>query len=175
VARPMKLEKVHLMRDRTLQPHEVKELDEFRKMGLRLIECEDDRVDTDAILEKIDDFVRGVQAKDHTAQLALAADDERLIDLAWGLGSLLGNEFVCRFGWQWCFIVDGEMEKYGVVSPDRALMLYPSFFVRDCLWDSNRDFTGHLIVNMVAADRFKDVAAKTYLNLAENVVRIVPR
>jgi len=163
------------MRDRPLHPPEVEELDEFRKAGFRLVGCAEDVADTNTILGKVTDFVYRIQTGNNDSLSALTDSDDKLIDAAWGVGSLLGNEFVRRLGWQWCLITDGEAEKFGVVSPDRGLILYPSFFVRDCLLDRRRDFTGHLIFNMVAAGRFKDMLANTYLDLSENVVRIVPR
>ncbi len=156
---------------RLLTSEELTELIEYQKSGLRLL---GQPIPSEDLLPLIDGWVTSQQAtllKGGDSSLA----DDHLIDVSWAIGSLLGDRFVKDQHWNWAMIGEGDSERFGIVSPNAALALYPSFFVRDCIVDPSRDFTGTLIFNMVAADQFRDVTAGTCLDLAEQVVRIVPR
>jgi hypothetical protein len=159
------------MRHRPLNADEQSELSDFAIDGLALLGADRDASD---LLQRIDAFVSDKQkTSSRAADPALSADE--MIELSWSIGSVLGGEFVERLGWTWSLIGDDDAARFGITSPDAALALYPSFFVRDCIEDPARDFTALLIFNMVVAGRFNDVPDGTCLDLADNVVRIVPR
>jgi hypothetical protein len=156
---------------RLLTSDETAELDEFRSAGFSLLGATSE---TDDLLPLIDEWVRSEQLITLDIGHPNRTDDE-LIDVSWAVGSLLGDQFVDRLGWAWALVGSGDAAKFGIVSADAALSLYPSFFIRDCIEDPNRDFTAWLIFNMVAADRFSDTESGSCLDLSKHVVRIVPR
>lgn len=156
---------------RVINASEQAELNAFTDKGLALLGA---RADAPDLLERVDDFVLSIQeARLKSPAAAINADE--VIDLAWSIGSVVGEAFVKHLGWAWALVGADETCRFGVVSPNAELALYPSFFVRECVEDPARDFTALLIFNMVAAGRFEDIAAGTCLDLAEHVVRIVQR
>jgi len=159
------------MQYRLMAASELAELDEFRNSGLILLRS--DAAFTD-LLGEIDERVVCYQEETLRNGGCLLSDDE-LIDLAWALGTLLGDQFVERLGWAWSLIGSEPAAKFGILSANGALALYPSFFVRDCIANPSKDFTGYLIFNMVSEDRFSQIPADTCLDLADTVMRIVPR
>ena len=54
------------------------------------------------------------------------------VDVALGLGAVWGDVLVRRFGWEWTCVVTEGKEWYGVVSPDRALVIYGKKRKRTC-------------------------------------------
>jgi hypothetical protein len=150
---------------------ERRELAAFRSAGLHLLQAEAQSID---LLDRIDSFV--VQKQEsilRDGSYPLCGDEE--IEVAWAIGSVLGDQFVERLGWSWSLIGGGDEARYGVVSRNAALALYPSFLVQECLQEPTRDFTAYLIFNMVVAGRFDDSPAGVCIDLTAQAVRIVPR
>ena len=50
------------------------------------------------------------------------------------LAALWGEQIVADFGWQWTQIwFDEKIWTYAVVPPDRSMVIFPFYFVEDCL------------------------------------------
>jgi len=161
----------NIMQHRPMNASEKSELDNFRQAGRNLLGIENYADDT---LERADEFVIQMQRGpfDEAGNLL---DEDKKIELSWSIGSLLGDHFVRHLGWAWSLVGIGDDKKFGIISANAALALYPSFFVRDCIEDASRDFTALLIFNMVSKGHFSDVREGSCLDLADNVIRIVPR
>ena len=159
--------------DRALDEEEAGEFRQFKEDTLELLDSVLVGVEPKLIADAIDSRV------DANQQNALNSDDElsqdAAIALALGLGSLFGAQVETAFGWEWRCIVEGTEEKYGLVSPNRALAIYPTMFIKSCLDDPNVDCRLMLAFNMLAAGRFDDFPAGGYLDVLDQVVRIVPR
>ena len=97
------------------------------------------------------------------------------VDIALGLGAIWGDQLVVRFGWEWVCVLKDKKGLYAVASPDRAWVIYPTYFLRECLENPNRDCTAMLAFNMMAANRFPNLPAFGYQDVMPGVHRIVPK
>ena len=97
------------------------------------------------------------------------------VDVALGLGAVWGDQLVRRFRWEWACLQQNGQDLYGVVSPDRSLVVYPTYFIKACLDEPNADCTAMLAFNMLAAGNVGQLPAKGYENLMAGVRRIVPK
>ena len=145
----------------------------FAKDGKKTVKLGFLTTDSAKIVAAIDTHI------DSTQQAALAGSlvlsEENCTFLSLQLGCLWGQQLVKSFGWEWiCLIGDGE-DLYAVASKDRALLILPTYYARDCLEQPGMDCTAMLAYNMIAAQKFSQVPANSYLNVLDNVVRIVPR
>jgi hypothetical protein len=62
-----------------------------------------------------------------------------------------------------------------VLSPDRALAVYPIHFVMGCLEDHTVDTTILIAFKMLDAGKIASTAPSSYANLMDGVYRIIPR
>jgi hypothetical protein len=162
------------MAERPIRPDEADELRNYSESGLHLIGASATTAPT-AIVEAIDRFVDQWPRRDPALVAADLARCDEVIDLSWALGALWGEQLCRQFQWIWTVIGEGGEEQYGVVAADRSLALFPSYLVRECLYDADRDFTAMLMFNMLLASRFDPTSPANYLDLGETVTRIVPR
>ena len=127
----------------------------------------------DAIVDAIDSFVFAWQGGDRPPKRSFDPED-----VPFSLGSLWGEQLVRSFGWEWRMITfhsHGDTNAPGVLSPDRALAVYPIHFLIGCLRDPDVDATIMLSYNMLKANKIGEVPAGEYMNLMDGVHRIVPR
>ena len=99
-------------------------------------------------------------------------------DAPFALGSLWGNQLVRRFGWEWRMVTfheHGDSVAPGVLSPDRALAVYPIHFLIGCLQNPGVDATVMLGYNMLDAGQIPDPPPGNYFNLMDGVHRLIPR
>ena len=162
------------MAERPIALDERDELRNYAKSALQLLGVSVAAAPA-TIVEAIDGFVDQWPRRDPALVAAELARSDDIIDLSWALGALWGDQLVRQFQWMWTVIGVDDAERYGVVPVDRSLALFPAYFVRDCLYDADRDFTAMLMFNMLHAGRFNSSSPDGYLNLAETVARIVPR
>jgi len=160
--------------ERPLIAEELTDVRGYSASGMRVTGC-DPAGDPSTIVEAIDNFVDAWPRRDPEKVKADLARHDDMIDLAWSLGAAWGDQLVRKFDYSWEAVTENGKERYGVVSRNRAVSVYPSYFVRECFYDASRDFTALLIFNMIVAGDFNDWPAGGYKNLAEDVVRIVPR
>lgn len=160
-----------MMCHRPLTRSEIQELDEFRAAGIALLNVDPC---SKGLLPQVDEFILALQEASSRGTKPFPIGEE-MIDIAWALGVLIADQFIEDLDWRWSLIGPDDQEKYGILSPNSSLALYPSFFARECLENPERDFTALLIYNMVMAKRFDDVPADECLDLAQNVLRVIPR
>jgi hypothetical protein len=98
-------------------------------------------------------------------------DTARLI-----FGSLWGEQLVKQFGWEWAKVNFSDGVAFGVVSPDRSLVIYPLDFMLWCMQTPRADVTVALSFNMLLEGRVPpDAQRQSYTNVMKRVIRIVPR
>lgn len=141
--------------------------------GLQFLGIDSANPEPKSVVEAIDAFVYQWQKGHRQLPPSVEVDDVPYV-----LGSLWGEQVVDRFGWEWAMMTlhdQDESRAPGVVSPDRALVIYPIHFVAGCLQDEQVDATIALSFNMLEAGRIGDLKPREYFNLMEGVQRIVPR
>ncbi|CBN59064.1 MULTISPECIES: hypothetical protein [Kamptonema] len=129
----------------------------------------------DAIVQKVDSFVDQWQTEPDSFFKKYFTHKPDPIDVALGLGIVWGNQLVRQFSWEWVCIQDDGQDWYGVVSPNRSLIIYPTYFIKACLDDSSIDCTAMLSFNMLAANDFSDLPENGYENFMQSVYRIIPK
>jgi hypothetical protein len=160
--------------ERPLTTDEQSDLQAYAQLGLESLGVSS-RSDPSDVVAAIDRFVEAWPIRDRTQVEADLSDQGAMIELSLKLGVLWGDQLVRAFSWQWTVVVDGDQERYGVVSPDRAMALYPGYFVQACLYDATRDFTAMLMFNMLDAGRIDRYQPGDYADLSKTIIRIVPR
>lgn len=140
--------------------------------GLAVLEL-DEAATPQAVVDALDAFVDAWQEGSRPPKKALDPEDA-----PFALGSLWGEQMVRQFKWEWGMITfheHGDSEAPGVLSPDRALAVYPIHFLMGCLQDDGVDCTVALAFNMLLAGSIKKQKAGKYFNLMDGVHRIVPK
>lgn len=98
-----------------------------------------------------------------------------VIDASLALGTVWGDQVVSKFSWQWTCVREDGVDYYCVASPNRSLVAYPTYFVKQCLEDPQVDCRLMLAFNMLGAGKIPEQPANAYANLLDGVHRIVPR
>jgi hypothetical protein len=125
------------------------------------------------IVAAVDAFVFDWQCGDHPPASVLDAEDA-----PFRMGAVWGEQLVRAFGWEWAMVKfheHGDTTAPGVLSPDRALAVYPIHFIMGCLQDSTVDTTILIAFNMLAAGSIDGSTPGSYFNLMDGVHRIIPR
>lgn len=125
------------------------------------------------IVAAVDEFVFGWQCGERPPADALAPDNAPL-----PLGAVWGQQLVRAFGWDWAVVEFHEHDNSqapGVLSPDRALAVYPIHFIMGCLHDPTVDTTILLAFNMLEAGTIGPTQPGGFFNLMDGVQRIIPR
>lgn len=133
----------------------------------------DETADPKTVIDALDAFVYAWQGGQRPPKEELDPEDAPL-----ALGSMWGAQLVRQFNWQWAMITfhdHGNTIALGVLSPDRALAVYPIHFLMGCLQHPEVDCTIALSFNMLLADKVGKLKPKEYFNLMDGVHRIVPR
>jgi hypothetical protein len=142
------------------------------EQGLHILGL-DDSADPPTVINAIDEFVDAWQQGDRPP-----ADELDPEDAPFALGSLWGEQLVRQFGWEWGMITfhdHGNSKAPAVLSPDRALAIYPIHFLMGCMENDGVDCTVALAFNMLAAGSIGELEPRGYLNLMDGVHRIVPK
>jgi hypothetical protein len=124
------------------------------------------------VVEAVDKFAhRWQKGKRPSTDVVEDTEQARLI-----FGSLWGEQLVKQFGWEWRQVnfSDGSVA-FGVVSPDRSLVIYPLDFMLGCMQDPGVDVTVALSFNMLLAGSVPAMKRRSYTNVMEGVHQIVPR
>ncbi len=162
------------LRERALSVEERIEFEIFGQKGLNLL-----RQDADAnpavLVDAVDSYTHLDQKNNRSFVARMFLRKSKNIERALGLGIVWGNQLVRRFGWEWVCVVDQGDDRYGVVSQDRSLVVYPTYFIKTCLDHPHVDCTAMLVFNMIAANNIPEQPSGSYRNVMEGVCRIVPR
>jgi hypothetical protein len=159
--------------ERPITPNERLEFGDYSKKGANLIGLLDDTTDPVKIVEAVDTYVYDKQLL--LKQGSLKLSDDEIIDSSLALGCFWGNQLVRAFGWEWVCVLFNDKEEYSVVSPDRSLAVYATYYVRACFDYLDADVTILLAYNMIAAGRFSGERPKSYHKVMRDIYHIVPR
>ena len=162
------------IRERPLDRDELAEFQSYSQKGMELLGVSG-ATEPAEIVKAIDDFVDNWQNKRRgfLAKLGLRSGDP--IETALALGIVWGNQIVRRFDWVWVCVVTEDNERYAVVSPDRSLAIYATYFIKECLDYTTADCTVLLAFNMQVADKLAHEVPKEYASVMRSVRRIVPK
>jgi hypothetical protein len=162
------------IRERPLDRDVLAEFKSYSQKGLDLLGMSG-ATEPDDLVKAIDDFVDNWQNKRRgfLAKLGLRSGDP--IETALALGIVWGNQIVRRFDWSWVCLVTADGERYAVVSPDRSLVIYATYFIKECLDYTTADCTVLLAFNMQAANKLAQEAPNEYASVMRSVRRIVPK
>jgi hypothetical protein len=124
------------------------------------------------VVNALDEFVDGwQQGKRDTANGEVLEAE----DVPFAMGACWGEQLVRGMGWEWVSMkFENGSSAPGVVSPDRALVVYPIHFLIGCV-ENGVDVTAMLAWNMLEGGSVTGVAPNSYVNLMDGVHRIVPR
>ena len=124
------------------------------------------------IVEAVDAFAYRWQKGDRpSAEVVEDTEQARLV-----FGSLWGEQLVRQFGWAWRKVVFGDGSvAFGVVSPDRSLVIYPLDFMLGCMQDPGVNVTVALSFNMLLAGSLPMMPHQSYTNVMDGLYHIVPR
>jgi hypothetical protein len=167
------MESLQPPRERQLAPDEAQEISMFARDGRKTVNLGFLTNDPAKIVAAIDTYIDATQQAELVGSLTL--NDDNCTFLSLQLGCLWGEQLVKMFGWEWVCLTDNGSEQFAVASKDRALIVLPTYFARDCLKQPDMDCTAMLAYNMLAARKFSEAPVGGYLNVLDNVVRIVPR
>lgn len=141
--------------------------------ALKVLGLTDKSVTASKAVEAVDTFVYRWQRGKRPDVSVIDPDDAPFM-----MGSLWGHLLVKKFSWEWAMLKfhdHGDSIAPGVLSPDRALAVYPIHFLIGCFRDPSVDCTILLSYNMLKAGSVGEVQPGEYMNLMEGVHRIVPR
>jgi len=123
----------------------------------------------DAFVDRWQNERRGVLGK------LRASRGPNSTDVALGLGAVWGDQHVRQLAWEWtCLIPDGR-ELYAVVSPDRSMVVYATYFLKQCLENSAMDCTAALSFNMLVAGKITGLPAGGCEDILRRISRVIPK
>ena len=123
------------------------------------------------VVAAVDGFVHRWQRGEHPAGVDAA-------DVPYLFGSLWGEQLVAALGWAWAEVTfrrhDGVVAT-AVVSPDRALAVYPIHFILECVRDPAVDVTIAVAFDELTSGRMDGFTPGGFANVMDVVQRAVPR
>lgn len=140
--------------------------------ALRVLKL-DQSAEPHLVVDVIDAFVDAWQEEMRPPKDELDPDDA-----PYAMGSLWGEQLVRQFKWDWAMVTfhdHGNSKAPGVLSPDRALAIYPIHFLLGCFRDRRVDCTVALSFNLLVSGEVNQMPPRGYFNLMEGVRRIVPK
>jgi len=96
-------------------------------------------------------------------------------DVALGLGAVWGDQLVRQLNWEWVCLVQNDLDLYAVVSPDRSMVVYATYFLKQCLENPAMDCTAALSFNMLVAGKITGLPAGGYEDILRRIGRVVPK
>ena len=165
------------MTERALTDEEKTEFATRAAQASKNLGFDENTVAPAAAVQAVNDFVDRWQSERSGALKKLFGRKPGLdsVDVALGLGAVWGDQLVRRFGWEWVCVRHEEQDLYGVVSPDRSVAVYPTYFVKACLDNPQADCTAMLAFNMIEAGNVSGLPPDGYENLMMGVRRIIPK
>lgn len=136
--------------ERELDADERSEVQEFATFAAAALGVEG--AEPDSVIEAIDTWL--------TAEQGRGEPDE---DLVIGVGSLLGEQYVAVFDWQWCYVTWHDLDASGhaVCSADRSVCITPIQWVYGIL-TTDKDPNVQLHFNLLSDDQVPDVPPGSY-------------
>jgi hypothetical protein len=163
------------IQERSLTPDELNEFADYTRRAIINLRLADAEPEPEVAIQAVETFVDNWQTARRNPLKKFLARGPNPIEVALGLGSVWGNQLVRRFGWEWvCLQQDGQ-DLYAVVSQDRSIAVYPTYFIKACLDDPRVDCTVMLAFNMLVAGNVAGLPPQGYENLMQGVHRIIPK
>jgi len=162
--------------EKEIAPDVLKEFELARARGAQLLKLTG--VETpQAVLQTLEQWINKWQDQrtKHGPFVDPGPGKPGMVDYSLWLSTVWGDQMVRQFAWEWTFVVNDGNEWYGVASPDRSMVIYPSYFVKHCLDDPHSDCTIVLAYNMLLTQSIPAIHPKAYSDLMSGVRRIVPR
>jgi hypothetical protein len=150
------------------------EFNEYLKLGLKRLRL----VESDAprrIVAAVDTYVVKRQREEPGFFQRLLNRSNDNTELALSLGVVWGTQLIRSFGWQWVKVLDEDAEHYAAASADRSLVIYSTYFVKECLDIPDTDCTVMLSYNMIKAKQIGPVPPNSFCSVMRGIHRIVPR
>lgn len=163
------------IQERPLTGEERVEFSDFSARAWKLLGLRASETEPEIAVEAVNRWVDDYQSKRRGFLGRFRKDDPQMVDFALGLGAVWGDQIVRKLGWEWTCVLDKGRELYGVASPDRSLVIYPTYFLKECLADPNKDCTALLAFNMLVAGTLPAFEAGGFENLMNGVARVVPK
>jgi hypothetical protein len=157
--------------EKPVSPDTLLSIKKCARIALKVLGMEPRQSTPSAIVAGLDEFVVQWQKGIRPDQSLLSSDDAPLI-----MGSLWGEAVISRFGWQWAMVTFHDHDNAiapAVVSPDRAVAIYPLHHLTGCFVDSAE---GSIVAayNILKAG-IDDAVPRSYSDLMESMRRVVPR
>ena len=160
--------------ERPIDAEERAEFENYAKSGLRLLSASESS-ESSALVAAVDAHVAAHQKAQRGFLSKLLSKTIDNTHVALALGIVWGNEIVRALGWKWtCIIREGE-ERYAVVSVDRSLAVYATYFVKECLDNSYTDCTILLSYNMLLKNAIPAQTPNSFFSVMPAVFRIVSK
>lgn len=163
------------IQERPLTPDKLASFAAYTKNAMTHLGLANAEPKPEAAVQAVEDFVDNWQTQKRNPLKKLFGRGPDTVDMALGLGAVWGNQLVRQFGWEWTCTQQNGQDLYAVVSPDRAVAVYPTYFIKACLDDLRVDCTAMLAFNMLVAGKVSGLPAYGYENLMQGVRRIVPK
>ena len=160
--------------ERALTPQEQNQFRECAESGLKMLNLKGRTVTPVSAALAVQKYVDGWHSRPSGFFAGFLNRRPGTIDAALALGTVWGDQLVGKFNWQWTCVNDGTGDYYCVAAPDRSLVAYPTYFVRECLEDPEVDCKLMLAFNMLSAGKIPPQPAHGFANLLDGVHRIVP-
>lgn len=161
--------------ERPLTPGEAEGFADYTRRAMTNLALTDQDAAPKEIIQAVENFVERWQEERRRPFRKLFVKGPDSTDVALGLGAVWGDQLVREFGWEWTCVEQNGQDAYAVVSPDRAVAVYPTYFIKACLDDPRVDCTAMLAFNMLAAGKVTGLPPNGYENLMQGVVRIIPK
>ena len=160
--------------DRAISEDEKSEFESYAKSGLKLL-GKIESADPGELVAAVDTYIAKHQKASTGFVKKLFSKAPDNIETSLALGIVWGNQLVRAFRWEWvCVLVEGE-ERYAVVAPDRSLVVFATYFVKECLDHATADCTVLLSYNMLRENRLSTEPTRGYTSVMQSVRRIVPQ
>lgn len=163
------------IQERPLTQNELKEFADYTDRAMINLGLANSQAAPEAVIQAVETFVDRWQAERRNPLKKLLSRTPDATDVALGLGSVWGNQLVRQFHWEWTCVKQNGQDLYAVVSPDRSIAVYPTYFIKACLDNPRVDCTIMLAFNMLTAGKVSGLPAQGYENLMQGVRRIVPK
>ena len=128
-----------------------------------------------AIVAAVDAFVDKHQANSRTFFGKLLGSRKNNTETALALGIVWGDQLVRELGWEWTSVMKDASLYYVISSPDRSLVVYATYFIKECLDFHTADCTAMLAFNMLREGAFSKQQAGSYTSVMPAVFRLVPK
>ena len=161
--------------ERPINFREMREFEDCTREGFEILGVKSSD-DPGSLVEAVEDYVDRIQDKRSGLFGRLFGKAPDTIQLSLALGSVWGDQLVRVFNWEWTCVFDSDLEWYCVANEDRSLVVFPTYYVRDCIENPRMDCRALLSFNMLKEPGAIPVQpAKSYTNVMNSIYRIVPK